>query len=80
VGDRGKTWLIRSDTIGVTHIDLTFADLVKLMHGKLEKNGVTITFRRPVLTKVTGNPLDKSGEITFFLDEADERSSGAWNA
>jgi hypothetical protein len=62
-------------------IDLTFADLVKLaLHGKLEKDGATITVGRPVLTELSPNPLHKSGKVVFFLDETDERSAAAFDA
>jgi hypothetical protein len=50
------------------------------MHGKLEKDSAAITFGRPVLAGVTSNPLDKSGRVAFSLDEADERSAGAYDS
>jgi hypothetical protein len=39
----------------------------------LEKDGVTITFDRPVLSKVAIDPKAKTGEVVFFLDEDDDR-------
>jgi hypothetical protein len=52
------------------NIHLAFVDLVRLgKDGKLEKDGVTITFGRPVLSEVTVNAKDdppKSGKVAFF--------------
>jgi hypothetical protein len=41
--------------------------------GTLEKEGVTISFGRPILAEMDINPQAKTGKVAFFLDETDER-------
>jgi hypothetical protein len=56
------------------NIELTFQDFVKLAgNGKLEKDGATITFRRPILTDITVDPRAKTGKVVFYLDETDDK-------
>jgi hypothetical protein len=58
-------------------VKLTFQDFAKLAaNHKVEKDGVVLTFERPVLSEVTFNP-GKGGKAVFFLDETDERSREA---
>ena len=55
-------------------IRLSFQDFSRLAaNGTLEKEGVTITFGRPVLSEVQIDPKAKTGKVVFFLDEADDR-------
>jgi hypothetical protein len=55
-------------------VKLTFQDFAKLAaNQKVEKDGVTLTFERPVLSEGTFNP-GKGGKVVFFLDETDPRS------
>ena len=57
-------------------VDLTMNDLIALaMTSKLEKEGHTITIKRPVLTKITADPKGNKTEVLFFLDETDPRSA-----
>lgn len=56
------------------NIHLTFQDFAKLAaNGKLEKDGATISFDRPVLAEVKIDPHVKSGRVAFYLDETDDR-------
>jgi hypothetical protein len=55
-------------------IDLTFRDLMRLaVDNKIEKDGVTVRYDRPVLSKVTVYPRAKTGRVEFFIDETDDR-------
>lgn len=61
------------------NIELTFQDFTKLAaQGKLEKDGVTITFGRPVLPEITIDPKAKTGKVVFYLDETDDRRLAAF--
>ena len=56
------------------NIELTFQDFAKLAaNQKLEKDGTTITFGRPVLSEVITDPKAKTGKVVFYLDESDDR-------
>jgi hypothetical protein len=60
------------------NIELTFQDFAKLAaNGKLEKDGTTITFGRPVLAELTVDPQAKTGKVAFYLDETDDRRLAA---
>lgn len=50
---------------------------MKLASGAVEKEGVTITFTRPVLSEVQADPQAKTGRVIYF-DESDERRSAAF--
>ncbi|SPF48602.1 hypothetical protein SBA4_3950008 [Candidatus Sulfopaludibacter sp. SbA4] len=55
-------------------IHLTFQDLSKLAaNGQTEKDGVTIVFGRPILSKIEIDPKAKTGKVVFYLDETDDR-------
>jgi len=61
------------------NIELTFQDFTKLAeNGKLEKDGVMITFGRPILAKITIDPQAKTGKVVFSLDETDDRRLAAF--
>lgn len=54
-------------------IKLTFQDFAKLATYRIvEKDGVTISFDRPVLSEVSADVSAKTGKVTFFLDETDD--------
>ena len=55
-------------------IQLSFQDFVRLAtYQTLDKDGVTITYGRPVLAEIEidGNNPPKSGKVVFHLDETD---------
>ncbi len=57
-------------------INLTLKDVVLLASsGKLEKDDVTLTLHRPVLTSLKVSPKGDRAEITYYLDETDPRAS-----
>ena len=63
---------------GGMNIEFTFQDFVKLAaNGKLERDGTTITFGRPVLAEITIDQRAKTGKVVFYLDEADDRRLSA---
>ena len=56
------------------NIELTFKDFALLaVNGTLEKDGVKITFGRPVLATIASDPHAKTGQVVFYLDEGDDR-------
>ena len=60
------------------NIELTFQDFAALAaNGNLKKDGVNITFGRPVLATITGDPHAKTGQVVFYLDETDDRRLSA---
>lgn len=62
------------------NIVLAFDDFTELSaNGRLEKDGVTVTFGRPVLAEVEIDPTKGSGKVVFYLDEADERSRAVFH-
>jgi hypothetical protein len=55
-------------------IELSFHDFVRLaVDQMLDKDGVTITYGRPVLAeiKIEGSDPPKSGKVVFYLDDTD---------
>ena len=58
-------------------VELTINDLIALAaNSELEKDGVTLTINRPVLTRITAGGPGPKAEVLFFLDESDPRSTG----
>ena len=57
------------------NMQLTFADLAKLaVHGKVEKDGNTLSVGRPILPDVKISPDGLQGFVRFTMDESDPRS------
>jgi hypothetical protein len=57
-------------------VDLTMKDLIALaMTSKLEKDGLTLTINRPILTEIKDDTKGSKTEVLFFLDETDPRSA-----
>jgi hypothetical protein len=57
-------------------INLTLKDMILLAtNRKLEKDEVTLTLNRPVLTSLKVSPKGDRAEITYFIDETDPRAS-----
>jgi hypothetical protein len=55
-------------------IQLKFQDLVRLaMKQQIEKEGVTITCGRPVLSTIKVDPKAKTGSVLFYIDETDDK-------
>jgi hypothetical protein len=62
------------------NIHLTFTDFSKLAaNGKLEKDGATLTYSRPVIAEIEIDPNAKTGKVVFFLDETDDRRLTAFD-
>jgi hypothetical protein len=70
----------RLDAQNAVNIDLTLKDLAKLALGKVEKNGTTITLSGPVMSVVTTNWPDKSGQVVFSLDKQADDYAAAWDS
>jgi hypothetical protein len=57
-------------------INLTLQDMISLaMNQKLEKDDVTLTLNRPILTSLKVSPRGDRAEITYFIDETDPQAS-----
>jgi hypothetical protein len=57
-------------------INLTLQDMISLaMNQKLEKDDVTLTPNRPILTSLKVSPRGDRAEITYFIDETDPQAS-----
>ncbi|HEV2274963.1 MAG TPA: hypothetical protein VGR96_12405, partial [Acidobacteriaceae bacterium] len=56
-------------------ISLTMPDLLLLAaNSELEKHGVTVTLKRPVLSTITAGPHGLGSTVLFFIDESDPRA------
>lgn len=60
-------------------LDLNFEDLKQIaLHGRVVKNGVTLTVGRPLIPDVKTDATGKSGEVRFTVDETQLRPRGPW--
>jgi hypothetical protein len=58
------------------NISLEWKDLIKLAaNGTVEKEGVTVTVKRPLLPELQISPDGQKGFVKFTVDESDPRSN-----
>jgi hypothetical protein len=72
--DQRTVGLARNKT-GSIHVNLSFRDLITLAENcTLEKDGITISFSRPIMAQLKKiDQVKKRGEVFFYLDQTDPR-------
>ena len=61
-------------------VDLDLADLINLaMHREIEKDGVTVTVKPPLLPEVVVDPDAGVARVAFFLDKNDQLFAGVFD-
>lgn len=61
-------------------VDLDLVDLITLaMHKEIEKDGVTITVKPPLLPEVVIDPEAGIARVAFFLDKNDQLCVGGFD-
>jgi hypothetical protein len=60
-------------------LDLSFQDLKQIaFHGRVVKNGITLTMGRPLIPDVKTDAAGDLGEVRFTVDETQFRPRGPW--